>query len=107
MDLNGDGLFTITDVKILITTIYFFPGNFMIASIAEAPGIAQFFELQPAREYFNGFAAGALSAGFWLFVIFVLIGLIAGVVEFAAAVRENTRRALRATRQWITSGWRK
>ena len=74
MDLTGDGLFTISDVKAFFEllgegaiTLFFVPANLILMAIYEfAPRSVTYLELSPAYEYTMSWRTGIMSGLIWL-----------------------------------------
>lgn len=74
MDLTGDGLFTISDVKAFFEllgewaiTLFFLPANLILMAIYEfAPRSVTYLELSPAYEYTMSWRTGIMSGLIWL-----------------------------------------
>lgn len=71
-DINGDGIFTITDVFKLIAQLFFLPGDSLIYfTINEAPEVARFLEL--GRNSLHGFLSGIFSLIVWIVFLAILL----------------------------------
>ena len=78
LDMNGDGIFTITDVIKLMKQLFFLPGDSLAyLAINKAPRIAQFFEL--GHDKFHGVLTGIISFIAWV-VFFIILMLIKEVI---------------------------
>jgi DNA-binding MarR family transcriptional regulator len=75
LDANGDGAFTISDLKLWFAEAFFAPGDWSIWLVsARLPGVARFLEVGP--DDYGGLLSGFLSGCAWFAVILgVLIGL--------------------------------
>jgi len=65
LDVNHDGLFTITDVELLAKYIGCWPGNFLLNVLRHTP-LGTFFEIGPFDQYTT--AAWTISVIVWLVV---------------------------------------
>ena len=83
MDMNGDGITTISDVWAWIDWLFFYPGDYFFSVVLETPKLAQFLEMTPT--IYGGWLSGVLSATAWLlaFGVYVLITVL------PAAIREG------------------
>ena len=71
-DINGDGVFTITDVFKSTGRLFFLPGDSLIYfTIKEAPGVARFLEL--GRDSFHGILSGTISLIAWVLFLVILL----------------------------------
>lgn len=73
MDMNGDGLSTISDIWSLIGAVFYFPGNLVIDWLSQSSKVAAFLEITPG-SCGNG-SALAISIIFWL-IAFGVFGAI-------------------------------
>jgi hypothetical protein len=67
-DMNGDGVFTISDVWLMAKYVYFAPGDALILSVmAVSPKLATFFEIDAGWLY--GWVSSVISGiiWFWMF----------------------------------------
>ena len=75
--MNGDTLFTIYDIWLLLKQLFFLPGDSLLWLIlVKVPSLGTFLELSTANS--QGFLSGAISAIFW--VVFFFYTLCAYVV---------------------------
>lgn len=74
-DMNGDGLFTVTDVTGWLWSALTLPGDLLIITTMRAvPGLAQFLELSPSSVAST--ASHCFSVGMWVPVLLVVVGLL-------------------------------
>ena len=92
LDINGDGIFTVTDVFKSTGRLFFLPGDSLIYfTINEAPRVARFLEL--GRDSFHGILSGIISLIAWvLFLVIVLL------------IREAITRAWEKLSRRLSSG---
>ncbi len=79
--MNDDGVVTISDVWLWLHWLYFYPGDFVLASF-EATPIGTFFEVTPSS--FGGWASGVISAIVWIFVFFIVVDILSSYGSPAA-----------------------
>lgn len=66
VDMNCDGLFTISDVNAWTHWLFFLPGDMLIWGLMQHEMTATFFELTP--KSYGSIYSGAISVIGWLFV---------------------------------------
>jgi hypothetical protein len=67
-DMNGDGVYTISDTLLVAKWLFFAPGDwFLLMVIRHAPDMGVYFEITPKDLY--GFGSGAISILCWMFVV--------------------------------------
>ena len=94
-DMNADGLFTISDVWLLIKQVFYLPGDSLLFLIlVERPGTATFLELSTANSH--GFLTGVDSAISWI-VLFVGSLMTYAAWDIHRTARETTVSAKRRT----------
>ena len=70
MDMNWDGVVTISDIWLWIKWLYFYPGDgFLHIIITTSPSVATFFEL--TVNDFGGGLSGSFSFFTWFMVLFL------------------------------------
>jgi len=77
-DITGDGVFTISDVEAWFADAFFGPGDVVLSILMMTP-IGRFFEMTP--DWYGGLFSGLFSAGFWLFVISLISGILVTILE--------------------------
>jgi hypothetical protein len=104
VDLTGDGLFTISNVKAFfellwasLILLFFLPANLILMAIYEfAPRSVTFLELSPAYEYTMSWRTGIMSGLIWLIgyacIYLVLEGRKVRQREAEQARQEQERR---------------
>lgn len=93
-DINGDGRFDVTDVRLWIVHAFFVPGDEAVWLLSShAPKLASFLGLGTAND--GSLFSGVVSAVFW----------IAGLV-LVRTVYCFLRDLDRALTQWVTNGYR-
>ena len=70
MDMNCDGAFTISDVKLWLLWLFFVPGDGLLWLLMQFPEAAVFLELMP--DAYGGWFSGIVSAIGWLIALIVL-----------------------------------
>jgi hypothetical protein len=82
--MHGDGVFTISDVWLMVKYVYFAPGDLLILSLmAENPKFAAFLELDASSLY--GWKSGVISGIAWLIAL-------SAVRAIASAMGEKSNR---------------
>ncbi|HXM83544.1 MAG TPA: hypothetical protein VN929_16660 [Burkholderiales bacterium] len=74
-DMNGDGVFTISDVFLIAKQIWLLPANLIVGTLQEIPIIATFFEMDCSTGQSFG---GAIFSLFAWFIIFIVLGVMLG-----------------------------
>jgi hypothetical protein len=74
-DMNGDFIFTITDVSLMLEFFYLLPAKVAVGMIASVPNLTRFFELDCSTG--ESWGGGMFS----LFVWFVILGIFRAVAE--------------------------
>ncbi len=69
-DMNGDAVFTMTDISILFRYFLYAPGDGLIYFASQSPGATSFFEISPASYYSSG--SLVVSIIVWLFALGIL-----------------------------------
>ena len=67
MDMNCDGVFSISDVAQWLLWIFFAPGDFLLSLLMKWPEAATFLELSPTA--YSGWISGTVSAIVWLIML--------------------------------------
>jgi hypothetical protein len=75
IDMNGDFIFTITDVSLMLKFFYLLPAKVAVGMIASSPDLTRFFELDCSTG--ESWGGGMFS----LFVWFVILGIFRAVAE--------------------------
>lgn len=108
LDLNGDGLFTISDLKLWFGEAFYLPGDWLIWLVATHwPVVAQFLEIGVAD--YGSLLSAFVSAGAWIALVIAVRMLIlslravdhaltAGLTRVAETVRRRVRIALALAR---------
>lgn len=100
LDTNGDGAFTISDLKLWFVEVYFVPGDWLLWFVnARLPGVAAFLEV--GADDYGGLLSAVLSGGAWLIGIIAVLIAYRGIrsldelitVRIERAYREALRRA--------------
>ena len=74
-DMNADGVFTITDLWLLLAGIFFLPGDTLLLwLLTEAPGVATFLEL--STDNYQGFLSGFVSGILWVVAFVSVLGAV-------------------------------
>lgn len=73
-DMNGDGVFTISDAYQWLEWGFFLPGDFVLSILMMTP-VGRFFEITP--EWQGGWVSGVGSAVFWWAAILLVSYLFA------------------------------
>lgn len=71
-DLNGDGIFTVSDVIAWFKWIYFAPGDFVLLHLLNT-GFGRFFEI--SVQWINGWISGIFSFFAWMLVLLLAAAL--------------------------------
>ena len=96
-DMNADGSFTFTDVRLWIVQAFFIPGDVAIwVMLTYAPWLGRFLEL--GSSSYGGLFSAIVSVASWLFG-FVMIGALSSLI--ADLDRKLTGRVLRYGREWL------
>jgi hypothetical protein len=69
-DMNGDGIFTISDVWLMVKYVYFAPGDLVIFAHLSDRELPTLFELDASWLY--GWTSGVISGLVW----FIVLGII-------------------------------
>lgn len=71
-DMNGDGSTTVSDVWLWAHSLFFYPGDLLLAGVSKfTPSIAGFFEFTP--NTFGGVFSGIVSFLVWTIVYAVVV----------------------------------
>jgi hypothetical protein len=72
-DMNRDGAFTITDIQLLLKSIYFYPGDYVV-SLVGPTALGRFLEMTPLS--YGGWGSGVVSFFCWLLVLVMVLGVV-------------------------------
>lgn len=76
-DMNGDGIFSISDVWLILKWFGCLPGNFFMDLLLHwMPGVARFFEINTGSQY--GDAAWLISIITWFVIVMLFAQRIDG-----------------------------
>jgi hypothetical protein len=70
IDMNGDGVFTIDDVWLMVKYVYFAPGDWLVFGHMADPDLPTLFELDSSWLY--GWASGVISGLVWFIVLWII-----------------------------------
>lgn len=106
-DMNGDGQFTLTDVRLFLAELFFLPGDAILWLVLRyAPGLGRFLELGP--DSYGGLLSAMLSAAVWLFAIVMLGAVFALLRDLDQALTRRIstfygdwQRRGRIARRWL------
>ena len=73
-DMNGDFMFTITDVRLMIEFVWFLPVKTLLALIETTPGNATFFEIDCSTA--TSWGGGILAFFGWIAIFWLIISFI-------------------------------
>jgi hypothetical protein len=100
VDVNGDGVFTISDVLLFFGNAFFLPGDWLIWTAATyAPSLAGFLELGPSA--YGGILSGFVSAFAWLAALLLLIIVWGSIRAFDRGLTSLIVRGYSQTRRKI------
>jgi hypothetical protein len=72
-DMNGDGVFTIADVWLMVKYVYFAPGDAIIFAHMTDPELPTLLTLfEPDASWLYGWASGVLSGLVWFVVLWII-----------------------------------
>ena len=74
-DMNGDGVFTITDVWLMVKYVYFAPGDLIIFAHLSDRELPTLFELD--ANWLCGWTSGVISGVIW----FMVLGIIGATTQ--------------------------
>ncbi|MBN9370970.1 hypothetical protein [Hydrogenophaga sp.] len=80
-DMNGDQIYTITDLWLQIKAIWLIPGNVGLEVLASVPGAVQFLELDCWSA--SGFIGAIVSGYLWGLVIMIVGSILMGMRKAA------------------------
>ena len=81
LDVNGDGVFTVSDTFGWLGHVFFLPGDWSIwAAATYAPSLTKFLELGPSA--YGGILSGFVSAVAWLAILIIVIIVYSSIREF-------------------------
>jgi len=90
-DMNRDGLFTVSDIRLLTSCIFYYPGDALIYSRLERPGqFATFFEL--SSEAYGGRLSLFVSLAAWGIVALGVLGIWAVSFGSYYAFKDQARK---------------
>ena len=75
LDMNGDGIFTIDDVWLMVKYVYFAPGDLVIFAHMADPDLPTLVEVDGSWLY--GWTSSVISGIVW----FVVLGIIGAIVS--------------------------
>jgi hypothetical protein len=96
IDMNGDGVFTLDDVWLMVKYIYFAPGDLLIFGHMVDPDLPTLFELDASWLY--GWASGVISG----IVRFIALGIFGAIVSAIVEKRGPNGTANRLPRRQLT-----
>lgn len=82
VDMNGDQIYTITDLWLQIKAIWLIPGNVVLEQVALIPGAVQFLELDCWSA--SGFIGAIVSGYLWWLALIASCTVVIGVAKAAA-----------------------
>jgi hypothetical protein len=97
VDANLDGVFSISDIWIIVGQVFFLPGDsFTYLIMRDLPKVASFLEYSP--DDYHGFLSGILSAFTWFVLLVVLAASDLGIKQYReqrdAEARQIRRKEL-------------
>jgi hypothetical protein len=112
IDVNGDGVFTVSDAFLFLGNAFFAPGDWLIWTISTyASSLAGFFELGPSS--YGGVLSGFVSAFAWLATLLLAIIVWGSIRDFDRALTSwivrgysEVRRKIRVTKGLLAYRWR-
>jgi len=79
-DMNGDGVQTISDVWLMLSAAYHWPGRWSVEAMSQNPQTALFLELNAASC--GGWLSFALSTAAWVLVLLALASIQVAIDEW-------------------------
>lgn len=76
--MNGDGIFTISDVWEILYLLFFYPGDFVVYRLIGTE-FGTFFEFSSAD--YGGFLSGVISFIVWGYVFFLVYALFVRLIS--------------------------
>ena len=92
LDMNGDGIFTIDDVWLMVKYFYFAPGDLVIFAHMADPDLPTLVEVDASWLY--GWTSGVISALVWFIVMGTIGATAARCRPISALISRQHRRAL-------------
>jgi hypothetical protein len=78
---NGDGVFTIDDVWLMVRYVYFAPGDLLVFGQMADPDLPTLFDLDASWLY--GWASGTISGLVWFIVLGIISAIVLAIVEMS------------------------
>jgi hypothetical protein len=79
--MNGDGVFTIDDVWLMVKYVYFAPGDLVIFAHMADPDLPTLFELNASWLY--GWASGVISGIAWFIALGIFCAIVSAIAEMS------------------------
>ena len=92
LDMNGDGIFTIDDVWLMVKYVYFAPGDLVIFAHMADPDLPTLVEVDASWLY--GWTSGVISALVWFIVLGTIAATAARCRPISALISRQHRRPL-------------
>lgn len=89
-DMNFDGNFTISDVKLFAESVYFYPGD-LIIKLINGTEIGAFLEI--SHKNYGGMLSALLSLAVWCIVGVLLFRICISIRNFFASVIGKSKRS--------------
>jgi hypothetical protein len=90
--MNGDGIFTIDDVWLMVKYVYFAPGDLVIFAHMADPDLPTLVEVDASWLY--GWTSGVISALVWFIVLGTIGATAARCRPISALISRQHRRPL-------------
>jgi len=89
MDINGDGIFTISDIWELLHLLYFYPGDWILSKIIETK-FGTFFEF--FTNDYGGLFSGIISFICWLILFAGINETFKDIFNYSKKTKDDEER---------------